>query len=774
MRSLLRPGFLVYAAAVCGASAFFCTLPLLRTLGYEYALASALVISLVSGLFAAALPVAFRRRAAAAPVSLFRLYGTAAAHGTLFVLIALAVSLLNGLLFVPFCDLTRGLVFFAWMPLFSAWLAAAMGLAAGLVTASARRGIGLFALLWLAVIGTGLYAFYSTPAVFVYNPFGGYFPGVLYDRVIRPSMRLATYRLGTLLEIGAVLSAPAMLYVPETVSLSLARFRPQGRACRAACLFTVAAVVFHLFGGVLGHRAFRSDLERHLSVHRISGLLDLYFPEDADPSLVSALTEDAAFSLHRAAEYFHIEPVHRIAVFFFRDADDKAQAMGAGRTNVAKPWRREVYVTLETPPHPVLRHELVHALSADFAPGPFAAAGKWGGLIPNPGLIEGLATAAGGPRGDLTVHQWARAMQVLDLLPPLRKLVGFGFFDLAAASAYTASGSFCDWIARRFGPKVLMEAYRTGDFETPTGHALDALEREWQAFLEEASLVKADLAAARARFDRTPILRTRCVHATAELCDEAWEMLSRGDNVRATMLLRRAHEKSGGSSETEQQLFYAASEVGDWTQVRAAADKVILSKSSPEAGKSAAREMLLDLDMSEHRDRDYAAAYARLADEAETEDRRRQLDVKAHLARTAVLNVRIFDALSLRPGDRSVAGNLVALLIAGEAAAFPEDPVRAYLLARQYFNAEMWGETLALLNRANEMGLDTAPQTVRLAARMLEGRALLFLGRFDDAYAVFHSVSVDETVREGLRIIADDFAARALFMRSFSTGAKNQ
>ena len=44
-------------------------------------------------------------------------------------------------------------------------------------------------------------------------------------------------------------------------------------------------------------------------------------------------------------------------------------------------------------PHPVIGHELAHVLAGSFGEGPFRVAGAAGGLVPNPGLIEGVAVA---------------------------------------------------------------------------------------------------------------------------------------------------------------------------------------------------------------------------------------------------------------------------------------------------------------------------------------------------------------------------------------------
>src|SRR5262249_41719245 len=122
----------------------------------------------------------------------------------------------------------------------------------------------------------------------------------------------------------------------------------------------------------------------------------------------------------RAVErYFEIGTTGRYTVYLFRDASEKRRLMGAADTLIAKPWRREVYVQVAGFPHPVLGHELAHAIAGTFAVGPLRVAGGRSGYRINPGLIEGLAVAASpGEDEDLTPSEWSRAMLDLSLLPP--------------------------------------------------------------------------------------------------------------------------------------------------------------------------------------------------------------------------------------------------------------------------------------------------------------------------------------------------------------------
>src|SRR5690606_19571073 len=97
----------------------------------------------------------------------------------------------------------------------------------------------------------------------------------------------------------------------------------------------------------------------------------------------------------RALErWFDAAYPHRIVAFVFESEAQKGRLMGAASTYIAKPWRREIYIQMGRYPHPVLGHELAHVVAGEFGEGPFAVAGALGGLLPDPGRIEGVATAA--------------------------------------------------------------------------------------------------------------------------------------------------------------------------------------------------------------------------------------------------------------------------------------------------------------------------------------------------------------------------------------------
>src|SRR5205085_6568720 len=126
-------------------------------------------------------------------------------------------------------------------------------------------------------------------------------------------------------------------------------------------------------------------------------------------------------------------------------------------------------------PGAILRHELAHAAFADVARGPF---GVPGGLLPRMALVEGAAVAADWPGGEFTIHEEARALRDLNLLPDLRRLFAGGrFYTEPGARAYITVGSAVRFLWQSRGPPAFGEAYSDGTFD------VDALASAYSEFL---------------------------------------------------------------------------------------------------------------------------------------------------------------------------------------------------------------------------------------------------------------------------------------------------
>jgi len=421
--------------------------------------------------------------------------------------------------------------------------------------------------------------------------------------------------------------------------------------------------------------------------------------------------------------------------------------MGAGRTYIAKPWRDEVHLQLSRWPHPVLAHEIVHAVAARAAQGPFRVSGQLGGWLPDPGLIEGAAVGIDWRESDgMDPHQWARAMRELELLPPLEQLLGLSFLRLPHSVAYAGAGSFTRFYLDTYGPEKLGAAYHDGDFEGPVGESLSELEAQWMAVLDEQELPEGTLELAKLRFDRPSIFETTCPHRLAELKGELGGDLAAGDDERALTTCREILAIDPGSAGTRAALVGALARDGE---DQAAREQLAQLEGAPQTLMARARESIADARWAEGASEEAAAIYRELMSSPQPEDARRQLQVKLLAIEAGGRQESLLRALFMGKTGRGSSAPVVVHL-AHELDGLREDGLGSYLAARQLLAAASRPDlALTMLKRARARGLPT-PELEREATRN-EGRAAYGAHQWAHAESIWQAALSEPLLRHEAR-----------------------
>ena len=502
--------------------------------GYESALALGLVLPLPVALACAA-----RVLRASAPVDAGRPIQALSA-GLCFALgvvgIQVVVLLLHGAR-AGFCDAGQGLLLFALGPACGVLLGAVWGTLVALVVdhldPTGSRRVWVFALTVIGPLGSVLvsvWRFWTSPMVFAFDPYVGFFAGTLYDTVIDAVPRLVTYRIGSL---GTLLAASCACAAVRRRRGGRLQWEAPARhpwlfgvgACGVAVSFSV-----YLKGPQLGHYQTTETIRRALGQSLSSARCDIVYGSGILPERAKLLGEECDAHLDNHERYFGQRLEGRVTVFAFLSAEQKGALMGASHTYIAKPWRREVYIQSDNYPHPVLGHELAHVVAGAFARGPLRVAGPLGGWIPDPGRIEGFAVAAAPPEdSEFTLLEWTKALRELGLLPPLRGIFRLSFLSENSATGYTVAGAVVSWLHDRYGADPLRAWYAGASVEEAFGKRLDALEAELMADLGRIVLSERLLELARARFDRPAIFGRRCPHVVDHLMQRAGGAFERFD-----------------------------------------------------------------------------------------------------------------------------------------------------------------------------------------------------------------------------------------------------
>ncbi len=754
---LANPLFGGWGTVILCVSVYLCTVPMTNVLGFEYCFIMGVLLSLASGHLAATAPIRLREmRPGGEAISATKLLLCAALPSGILLLATLLVSLFNQLFVAP-CNTFQGLLFFILLPVVSVVVAVVTGVFAGGWCGKKRCAVAIWSLFWFVALAVSLIEVYHSPVVFNYGPFFGYWPGVWYDREISITSALLTYRAFNLVISGVLVLALFSFLDPDRLQLKLKRPSAPSAALILAGI-SIAGLLF-ASGESLGHRMSTTGLKQHLPAHIHSDGIDLYFSTEISMKKQRAIARDAQFSLDQLKAFFGIDAHPPITVFIFDSALQKKSLMGARHTSVAKPWLGQTYIIAEDVPHWTLRHELAHLVAAQFATGPFRVAGHFNGLIPIPALVEGLAVAATPSHHALSVHQMARALDRLNLLPAVQQLMGPGFLKLYAGNAYTAAGSFIRYIRDTFGPSAIRSMYAGDDITEVTGHSLTSLETMWHQYLNTIQIPDSELEWVRYRLDRPAIVETRCVREIARIQKIAAEYLTTPQWPAGLRLLQEAHERSGESTETDIELFF--SEAGCMSDHTIKHGKSILEKAPGQIRQLQISEALIDFQIDSLSLADLATAYGHLAESPNAHDASRRLAVKRHLCNyhTPVTRtlLRFFSTVisHRRPPEAVVIHALMVLRNR-----FRDDPLLPYLVGRILFQEGQYYASAMELKKAFQLHLAQKYPGFATPGRLTLGQAYLNLRQFGSARRQFQSVATENDSLLGYRGMAEDWIRR--------------
>jgi hypothetical protein len=480
----------LYVALLGVAAVVACFLPLADHVGYEFSE----LIALLAGLFGC-IPGVSASRSSRPRVALQR----SVSFGIFALLLPLAVILLNGLR-RPACDPLSGLPLYFLLTVPSAVLAASLGVLCGSLSQT-RAGI-LYALVFLATLAVSLWPVARGPQVFAFHHLGGMYPGPIYDEQIKITSALLFFRCATL------------LYALACAGVALR----SSRGLAVALMCGIPALVLSSRATSLHFRASASQLDDELGGTLTTDHLVLHFPREKTPLERDLLVQDAEASVRGVLQFLGNEPgARKVDVYLYRSAAEKRKLIGAADTSFTKPWLRQIHTNDGPAPHSILRHELVHALAASIAHGPWGVPGTLGGVLPEMALIEGVAVAGDWPPGEFTAHEEARALLDLKLLPALPSLFAPGrFYGESGPRAYTTAGSFIRWLWETRGPAELRAIY-AGEKQLDVA----ALSPPYLAFLEALKEPQKAVALASQRFSAPAITRKPCAHEVAGLEQEA-------------------------------------------------------------------------------------------------------------------------------------------------------------------------------------------------------------------------------------------------------------
>lgn len=630
-----------------------------------------------------------------------------------------------------FCDAGAGLALFALGPAVGSVLAAVWGAVCGLLARwlprhGRRMALALATLGPLAGVVASLLRFYSSPMIFAFDPFVGFFSGTLYDTVIDGVGRLLTYRAGSLGTLLVVVALGSTLRDSRGGGRPVLELRALMHPLPAAlCLVGLGlSLGVSLSGEALGHYQSEASIRAALG-HSLDGQrCEVVYASGVETERARLLARECDEHVASHEAFFDTRVEARITAFVFASAAQKGALMGASGTYVAKPWRHEVYVQNRAYPHPVLGHELAHVVAGTFGRGPLRIAGPLLGLVPDPGRIEGYAVAAApSENSDYTLLEWTRALRELSLLPSLGRVFRLTFLGENSSTAYTVAGSFVAFLRQQYGAAALKAWYGGASVKAATGHDLASLEAQFHERLDAAPVPAPLLDRARARFDRPALFGRSCPHAVDALLGDARAALDRADPSAAEQLYDRVLRLDPSSFSARFGRARCARQSGAAPQARERLTSLYEDDAITSTQRALIVERLGDLALRAGDAEEALARYAEAEQSAFGEDRRRVIAVK-RLAATGVGSQALIELLV---GDERGRTQRFAAsaLIGAWSERQPDSGLPDYLLAKNLYASGQYARVAQYLDRALARDLVlTSVEREALRLRIVTGCAL--------------------------------------------------
>jgi len=526
-RTLLSGGILLGYALLVSRS------PLLNYLGYEFSAAIAIMIPLVPGLF-------FLR------MSGRQVVGTASA--CLFV--TLVVGWFNAF-FVKNCSPAEGLAWFALVPgLGMVWVAALSYFCASVF----RRRITWYIVIVVIVMAHPLLLGYLTPRIDSYNFIYGYFPGFTYDEDLTITRSLLLWRGVTLLCALWLISAGKIVRdmrrrrgdqgvgtagvergTISTLTQSL-QLRGSGSPIGAAIFFilSVSLVSAWFYRTDLGFETTPSSLRRTLGSMAETRHFRIYYDSTAIPSdEIKWVAAEHEFRYDQVSRFLNTDTARVVESYLYPNATTKRRLIGAGNTDIAKPWRGEIHIDLGSWRY-TLKHELVHALAAEFGM-PVIGANI------NVGLVEGLAMAASPSFGNRTLQQYAASMVRFGIVEdPAALIRPAGFVFHSSTVSYVLMGAFCEYLIGTRGIEAFKNWYGGDSPGQAYGIEADSLVALWRVSLGKMSVPESWRAHTDYFFRRGSIFSRECARVVANLNAQGSSSLKRKDFTSARSIFSTA------------------------------------------------------------------------------------------------------------------------------------------------------------------------------------------------------------------------------------------
>ncbi len=476
-------------------------LPLTKTLNYEYAAITSIMLFLSAGVLTIYFLRKFKSLGILLPmiITKYKLY-------LWMLLIPLFISILFNLLF-QHCPIFQGIIFYALITIPAFYFGFVLGVFAYFL--NKKLSYLLFFGSFLLLIIIPLFEFYFYPQIYFYNPIIGFFPGTIYDEDISISSTLILYRLSNFLFFSVIL-------------LITIRIGNKNNYKRYILLIsTILSVIAWIFvKPLLGFASTNKTIENIVRGRALTNEYEIIYPlnlKDYKKQLFVLEHEYFYYLLQRKTKLI---PSKVITSLIFEDGNQKRKLFGTKAANVAKPWQSQIYIdqySLES----TLEHELAHIFAAEIGSTILKITPNF-----NFALLEGYAMAIENNYAGFDIDYLAYLAYKNGYKVNLENLFSkMNFFRNASSISYIYAGSFIKYLINHYDIKSVNEIYQDLDFDLHFAKNLTQLNEDYFNYLDSLKYPN-NKNRANYFFGYKPLIKKVCPREVANDLDNAWREYS--------------------------------------------------------------------------------------------------------------------------------------------------------------------------------------------------------------------------------------------------------
>ncbi|MCX7944092.1 MAG: hypothetical protein N2746_06250 [Deltaproteobacteria bacterium] len=360
----------------------------------------------------------------------------------------------------------------------------------------------LYLIVILGSLSFNIYKIIMEPGVKFYSLLWGYFPGPIYDEDVTPDEHLLFTKILSIL-----------------ISIAIWLLFYKRNFYKVVLSVVLVLPIIILLNKIHGMDYTREKIILHLgSIYRTKNF-DIVYPADQDwSSNIEKIALLHEFYYSELCSELAIDCDIKIRSYIFRSEEEKKELTGAGKTQIAKPWLNEIYLTPISITDSKLKHEISHIIVGNLTNSPIKLLGLLGGLIPNMAVIEGIAVALEPDIGVMTLYEKAAIMQKKGILPSFEHLFSASkFYAKSSSISYSTSGAFIKYLIQTYGIEKFKKILRSEKFIHVYGKSISEIEKDYRKFISNIYITPQKEYYSSIIYNSKSLIEKRCPHEIASI-----------------------------------------------------------------------------------------------------------------------------------------------------------------------------------------------------------------------------------------------------------------